>query len=375
MMNNIEKFDKTKKYPRHEKCHTQGGVFLKDEEGTSVNKTDILLNLLKSVGSKLKEGKILDLLKISRPAILSAPKTYLECIANDFANTKFLERAAATEDPVLRLKLVVAFTVAGLHRNSIDLGNSGPLNPVLGETYYAEKRDGVKLYCEQITHHPPVSAYLMNHSNGSYKLYGTGEVTAKMAGFNTINGQKLGQTFVEFKNGHKISIGNPEMRIDGLVMGERILNYMRSFTIIDEKFRLGAEIVFNYIDVSTLSKITSSFKGLWGGGKSDKPLYDTFTINFYNYTKNKETGEITKAEICSGSGSWLSHLEIEGEMFWKITDQLEDIWVEVEEKKLQSDSTYRMDSKFIKEKNYDQAQKEKDALENLQRQDAKFRKH
>lgn len=373
---NIEKFDRTKAYTRHTKAHTQGGVLLKDEEGMAVNRTDVLLNLLKSVGGKLKEGKILDLLKISRPALLSAPKTYLECIAGDLFHTNFLDRAAATDDPVLRLKNVIAFTMAGLCRNIAELGNNGPLNPVLGETYYAEKSDGTKLYCEQISHHPPVSAYIMNHPTGAYKLHGTGEVTAKMTGFNTINGQKIGDTIIEFKNGGKIVIGNPEMRIDGLVMGDRIVNYMRSFTITDEKHRLAADITFNYEEVGTMTKLASSFKGFFGGStaKSDKPLFDSFKISLYNFTKQKDSNEIMKAEICSGSGSWLSHLEIEGDLFWRISDPIEGAWVETGALKLESDSRNRQDSKNIKERNYDQAQKEKDQLENLQRNDAKLRK-
>jgi hypothetical protein len=373
-MMNVEKFDKTKTYTRHAKCHPQGGVFLKDEEGSTVNKRDVMLNLLKSVGSKLKEGKILDLLKISRPAVLSAPRTYLECIAGDLAQTKFLDKAAATEDPVLRLKYVVAFAMAGLHRNTTELGNSGPLNPILGETYNATKRDGTKLSCEQISHHPPVSAYLMDHPTGAYRLYGTGEVTAKMTGLNTINGQKVGNTAILFKNGSKLVIGNPEMRIDGLVMGERIINYINNFTITDEKHRLVAQINFNYEETGTLSKLTSSFKGLFGGVKVEKPLNDTFTVSLFTFTKQKENGEVEKAEICSGSGSWLSHLELEGELLWKVTDSIEDAWIPVEDKKLDSDSTHRQDCKYIKLKSYDQAQKEKDQLEDLQRRDAKLRK-
>jgi len=368
-----ERFDGSKKYPRHQKAHTQGGVYLKDEEGTGVNPRDVLLNLVKSVGSKLKEGKILDLLKISRPALISAPRTYLECIAGDFLATKFLDKAAATDDPVLRLKHIIAFTVSGLHRNIVALGNNGPLNPILGETFNAEKRDGTTIFCEQISHHPPVSAYLVNHPRGDYKLYGCGEVTAKMVGLNTINGQKLGNTTIEFKNGGKVIIGNPEMRIDGLLMGERVVNYMRNFSIVDQKNRLAAEITFNYQDVSTLSKLTSSFKGFFGGSsnKAGKPIADTFGVSIYNFSK-KNPDE--KVEVCSGSGSWLSHLEIEGEMYWRIDESGDEQWIEPEEKKLESDSKYRPDSKFIKMKNFDQAQKEKDILENLQRNDAKLRK-
>lgn len=374
---NAEKFDRTKAYTRHPKAHVQGGVLLKDDEDVAVNKRDVMLGVLKSVGSKLKEGKIMDLLKISRPALLSAPKTYLECIAGDLFHTKFLNKAAATEDPLERLKYVVAFTLSGLCKNIPELGNNGPLNPILGETYYAEKRDGTKLFCEQISHHPPVSAFLLNHPSGAYSVHGTGEVTAKMAGFNTINGQRVGDTFIQFKNGGKIVIGNPEMRIDGIVMGERIVNYMKSFTITDEINKVGADVTFNYEDVGTMSKLASSFKGFFGSGsapKADKPLFDSFNVSFYTFNKPKDSNEVYKAEICSGSGSWLSHLQIGGEVYWKVTDPTDDTWVETDSLKLDSDSRNRMDSKYIKEKNWDQAQKEKEGLENLQRHDAKLRK-
>jgi hypothetical protein len=43
-------------------------------------------------------------------------------------------------------------------------------------------------------------------------------------------------------------------------------------------------------------------------------------------------------------------------------------------KKLPSDSKYRVDSKYIREKDFTRAQKEKEDLENFQRQDAKLRK-
>jgi hypothetical protein len=376
MISDLEKFESSKKYPRHGKAYAQGGIFLKEEEGSTVNVRDVFLGIMKSVGSKLKDGKLLDLLKISRPAIISYPRTYLECIAIDFIHTKFLDKAAAAQDPVQRLKYVVAFFMAAFHRNPIEMLTTGPLNPILGETFYAEKRDGTKIFCEQISHHPPVSAYMINHPTNAYKLYGKGEVTAKMAGLNTIDGARTGETIIEFSDGGKFILSNPEMRIEGLMMGDRTLNFMKSFTITDQTNQIAADITFNYEEVGTFSKIGSSFKSLFGGSnaQTEKPLPDSFKLNIYRMEKDEITYEIKKTDICKGSGSWLSHLQIDGDLYWKVGDSVGDIWIDDDNKKLASDSKYRQDSKYIREKDFTKAQKEKEDLENLQRQDAKLRK-
>lgn len=372
---NIEKFDPSRFYPRHKNAYSTGGVHLKEEEGSTVNTRDIVVNLIKTVGSKLKEGKILDLLKVSRPAIISFPRTYLECVAGDVLYTQLLDKAATCENPVERLKHIVAFVMAGLHRNAVEMGNNGPLNPILGETFYAEKADGTKLYCEQISHHPPVSAYLLIHPQNAYKLYGTGEVAARLTGLNTIHGQRVGETTVEFKNGDKVVIANPEMKIDGIVMGDRTLNHIKSFTITDKTNNITAEITFNYEEVGTISKITSGFMNLFKTTPNvPKPYSDTFTVVITGDT-HKELNESGKTVLSRGSGSWLCLIELDGEVYWRVNDDVEsEKWTQNEAYKLASDSTNRLDSKYIKEKNYELAQKEKDALENLQRHDAKLRK-
>lgn len=315
-------------------------------------------------------------MKVSRPAIISYPRTYLECVAGDLLYTQLLDKAAECEDPVQRMKYVTAFVVAGLHRNSVEMGNNGPLNPVLGETFNAEKADGTQLYCEQISHHPPVSAYLMVHPQGNYKLYGKGEVAARLSGLNTIHGLRIGCTFIEFKNGGQILIENPDMYIDGLMMGDRTLNYIRSFNLRDFENKLTSTITFNYEEKGTLGKLASGFTGLFKSkAATEKPAFDTFSVGIYKGDSYQEVNESAKVLLAKGSGSWLSHIELDGEVYWRQTDEVgEERWVEKAQYKLESDSTNRLDSKFIKEKNYDQAQKEKDLLENVQRNDAKLRK-
>jgi len=356
-------------YPRHEKCYSTGGVHLKDDPDSTVSIRSVVLNLVKSFGSKLKEGKVFDLLKVSRPAIVSYPRTYLECVAHDLVYTELLDQAAATEDPVKRMKYIVAFFIAGLHRNACEMGNNGPLNPVLGETFIAEKTDGTKLYCEQISHHPPVSAYHMVDGAGSYQLYGTGEVSAKLSSMNAIEGKRIGQTTVIFKDGSKVTIANPEMIIEGIMMGDRVINHVKSFCFVDQKNEITAEVKFNYNAVGTVAKLTSGFKNLFGRGsktQEEKVLNDTFSVEIFD-TEDKKV-------LSSGVGSWLSFVEFDGEALWQVNNKIINNWNEEVNGRLQSDSTKRLDSQFIRMKDFDKAQKEKDLLENTQRLDAKLRK-
>jgi hypothetical protein len=356
-------------YPRHEKSYTNGGVHLKDDPDSTVSVRAVIVNLIKSFGSKLKEGKVFDLLKVSRPAIVSYPRTYLECVAHDLIYTELLDKAAATEDPVKRMKYLVAFFIAGLHRNACEMGNNGPLNPVLGETFIAEKSDGTKLYCEQISHHPPVSAYHMMDGSNNYQLYGTGEVSAKLSSMNAIEGKRIGQTTVIFKDGTKVTIANPEMIIEGIMMGDRVINHVKSFCFVDLKNEITAEVKFNYSAVGTVAKLTSGFKNLFGrGSKSveEKVLNDTFSVEIFS-TDDRQV-------LASGVGSWLSFVEIDGEALWQVTDKVNNNWNDDVKGRLQSDSTNRLDSQFIRIKDFDKAQKEKDLLENTQRLDVKIRK-
>jgi hypothetical protein len=46
------------------------------------------------------------------------------------------------------------------------------LNPILGETLQAKLTDGTEIYAEQISHHPPISYYLIIGPNDSYRFSG-----------------------------------------------------------------------------------------------------------------------------------------------------------------------------------------------------------
>jgi len=75
-------------------------------------------------------------------------------------------------DPLDRMKQVVKYFVASNWVNQTLANCKVPLNPILGETLQREMVTGERLYCEQVSHHPPISAFELYGPNDDYKIYG-----------------------------------------------------------------------------------------------------------------------------------------------------------------------------------------------------------
>jgi len=364
-MDSIEKYDPSKKYTRPAYAHPKGGVHLVDDSKV----LDGLLQLLKNLGKKVLEGEIFDAMKISRPARVSYHKTFLEALSNDYANTKFLELAANEKDPIKRMKYVVTFFVAGWHRNSSECMNRAPLNPVLGETFQAVKENGTSIYCEQISHHPPISAFYMLGPQKSFKIHGTGELKVKINGSH-ISGERVGKNTIEFKNGQQIVFTNPETRIEGLLIGDRRLQLVKKCGFMDKINRLSAEVTFRYEDKNLVSKMASKVTGFFS--KKETPPTDYIDVEIFKFDKLSET-EIKKTKVSSGGGSWLELLQFDDEIFWRINDKAES-WNANIPGLLPSHSKNREDGNYIEKQDWENAQIQKEKIENLQRADARLRK-
>jgi len=133
-------------------------------------------------------------LKTSTPARIHAPKTYLEtaCIDLSFCS-KYLTKAAETEDPVERLKLIVSMYIGGQFINPTGLKSRAPMNPILGETVQRVLPDGTKFFAEQTSHHPPISNFMTEGPNNCYRFSGFFEYKVWLAGMNSIAGTRLGK--------------------------------------------------------------------------------------------------------------------------------------------------------------------------------------
>ncbi|KAG1653573.1 hypothetical protein FOA52_002459 [Chlamydomonas sp. UWO 241] len=111
-----------------------------------------------SVWSILKNMIGKDLTRITMPATINEPLDFLQRLAETFEYGTLVDAAARATDSTERMMLVAVWQLSCY--NSQPLREGKPFNPLLGETYEWTAPDGsIKYMCEQVSHHPPVSAY------------------------------------------------------------------------------------------------------------------------------------------------------------------------------------------------------------------------
>jgi hypothetical protein len=129
-----------------------------------------------SIWSILKQFIGKELSKIAMPAAWCEPLSFLQRITENVYYSDLLCKAndpILSADPCKRMEYVAAYAVTGISSNIDRL--SKPFNPLLGETYELVREDlGFKILCEQVSHHPPVSAFHSDSTdpNSYWKFYG-----------------------------------------------------------------------------------------------------------------------------------------------------------------------------------------------------------
>lgn len=170
------------------------------EEIEDENKS-ILWALLKQV----KPG--MDLSRVTLPTFILEPRSFLDKLSDFYFHCDILSRAAREEDAYSRIKEVVRWYLSGFYKKP--KGLKKPYNPILGETFrcYWGNPNGTKTYfvAEQVSHHPPVSAFYVSNRKEGYvvncsclaksKFYGNSS-SAILDGTATLTLLRFGEEYV-----------------------------------------------------------------------------------------------------------------------------------------------------------------------------------
>ena len=120
------------KLPMHPRCHDKGGMIMKDEGGTFKK---AVKKLIGGFAESALKGEFSDIFKLSTPAEMHSPYSYIQTAANDVAMCGMqLRNAAREKDPLMRLKWLCGFYIGSLHRGQTLCNARVPFNPILGET-------------------------------------------------------------------------------------------------------------------------------------------------------------------------------------------------------------------------------------------------
>ena len=109
-------------------------------------------------------------MSLSLPIRIFEPRSMLERYTDWFAFAPdLLTKAGECTDKIEAFKYVVTFSLSALFRSSEQLK---PLNPMLGETYECEWKDGTKLYFEHTNHTPPISHFYIKSAKNLFIISG-----------------------------------------------------------------------------------------------------------------------------------------------------------------------------------------------------------
>uniref|UniRef100_A0A673HS38 Oxysterol-binding protein n=1 Tax=Sinocyclocheilus rhinocerous TaxID=307959 RepID=A0A673HS38_9TELE len=125
-----------------------------------------------SMWSVLKKCIGMELSKITMPVIFNEPLSFLQRLTEYMEHTYLIQKASASQDSIHRMKCVAAFAVSAVASQWERTGK--PFNPLLGETYELLRSDlGFRWVSEQVSHHPPVSAFHAEGIKSDFMFHGS----------------------------------------------------------------------------------------------------------------------------------------------------------------------------------------------------------
>ena len=295
--------------------HGNGGLICTDVEMLN-NQKGVLSSVVKQLAVNMMKG--LSISHISLPIKIFEPRSSIQRMIDIFSGCGNLTKAAATTDPVERMKLVIAFSMSSIY---LCISQSKPFNPLLGETHQGTFEDGTRFYCEHTSHHPPITNFLLDGPNNAWRLSGYYQMTGSM-GANTLTSGLRGPNVLQFKNGTTIRYNTIDFKLGGTVMGERSIEATGNILYEDAKNGLRALMCMSTLKVSGwVTKVTTGSKDEVTGiiyQSNENPMKPTGFGAKQVLPESVEKLKDVKKQICKISGSWLKEILIDGKTYWNI---------------------------------------------------------
>lgn len=192
-----------------------------------------------NVWSILKNCIGKELSKVTMPVIFNEPLSFLQRLVESLEYSELIEKANESMDPVTRLEYVTAFVISGGSSNCDRLGK--PFNPILGETYEYE-HENFRYVSEQVSHHPPVSAF--HAESPIFKYHGTVNSKLKFWG-KSIEIQPKGILTLELpKHRESYSWSNVNYCVHNIIVGKLWLEQYGMLEVTNHTNGLKAVITF-----------------------------------------------------------------------------------------------------------------------------------
>eukprot|EP00879_Flechtneria_rotunda_P000148 GHRR01000215.1.p1 GENE.GHRR01000215.1~~GHRR01000215.1.p1 ORF type:complete len:681 (+),score=269.84 GHRR01000215.1:832-2874(+) len=217
-----------------------GGLCCRDT-GLINSQRTVIVDIGKQLGRKLLSGN-LDLINITLPVVMFEARSYLQKLADPWVHPNHLQQAAVCSNPLERLKLTAAWFVAGLQH--VFSSWRKPFNPILGETWQAHLPSGSSIVMEQVSHHPPVTAFHLEGPGGLFTFDGLSQPEVSFTGGGLKTSAKGYRRITFATDNSTVLIEYPYYKIGGLLSGVPHGLIKGKATLTDQRHGLTAVITF-----------------------------------------------------------------------------------------------------------------------------------
>ncbi|XP_060679894.1 oxysterol-binding protein-related protein 1 isoform X1 [Hemiscyllium ocellatum] len=357
-----------------------------------------------SIWSILRKCIGMELSKIAMPVIFNEPLSFLQRLTEYMEHTYLIHEAISSRNSLERMQCVAAFAVSAVASQWERTGK--PFNPLLGETYEMIRQDlGFKLISEQVSHHPPISAFHAEGFSQNFVFHGSIYPKLKFWGKSVEAEPKGTMTLELLKHNEAYTWTNPTCCVHNIIVGQLWIEQYGNVEIINHK--TGEKCVLNFKPCGLFGKELHKVEG-YIQDKSKKKLcavygkwteclwaVDPSTFDAYkkNDKKNSEERKLTKTPVASEKSepdemplpdNSESVQVIPGShLLWKITPRppnsqqmynftnfamsLNELDKEMESVLAPTDCRFRPDIKAMENGDIDLASEEKKRLEEKQR--------
>ncbi|KAF8523108.1 hypothetical protein BU17DRAFT_43974 [Hysterangium stoloniferum] len=324
-------------------------------EGSEPDDTSILDeqegSVITSLISQLRIG--MDLQKVSFPTFVLEPRSMLERITDFMSHPDLIFGAESESGPEERFIRVLQYYLSGWHIKP--KGVKKPYNPILGEFFrckydYPDGTQGFYI-SEQVSHHPPVSAYFYISPANKVRFTGELKPKSKFLG-NSVSTNMEGENRVFLmgkpEDGEYI-ITMPSMYARGILFGKMVIELGDSCTVKNERTGMHCDI-----DFKTKGFFTGSYNNLIGKVKKNGVDIGEITGQWTHCMEYKET-KTSKKRVLFNVHSDQSKI---------VPKTVAD---ESEQEPNESRRLWTHLTDAIAEKNMERAQEAKSAVEDAQR--------
>ncbi|XP_070820610.1 oxysterol-binding protein 2 isoform X5 [Chaetodon trifascialis] len=316
-----------------------------------------------------------ELSKIPMPVNFNEPLSMLQRLTEDLEYHELLDKAARCDSSLEQMCLVAAFSVSSysttVHRTA------KPFNPLLGETYELDRLEefGYRSLCEQVSHHPPAAAHHVVSQRG-WTLWQEITIASKFRG-KYLSIMPLGAIHLHFhSSGNHYVWRKVTSTVHNIIVGKLWIDQSGDIEIVNHRTKETCQLKFSpysYFSREVPRKVTGVVAD--SGGQAHYILSGTWDDKI-------ESAKIVQSSR-GGSGSEgkqkTVYQTLPPKLLWKkypLPENAENMYYfsalaltlnEQEEGVGLTDSRLRPDQRLMEEGRWDEANSEKQRLEEKQR--------